>query len=422
MLELRSLTEKERINISIQCEPFFLVIKESSVFTKLHKELMVNFKSKYTKEVWLVLTSLIKAVRYGNKGTWFSLNKGNYVTANSIHKQKLSLIRTKHVIEKLHDLGYITFYKGFNVNKEFNMKSCIIMRPEILDKIDPVLASKFGLKRDPMGYIEIKDSEDKTIFLSITDFRGYTTHIRFMERYNNFLSINNVKVFDEDTGEMTKCATVYKRVFSDSFDGAGRFYATGKFQVLKSRTRRHMLINNSSVTEVDVSNFHPRIIYTLENIELPEDWDAYDIKPLSWVSDNKKRTRTFMKSAYLSVLFSKDKEEAVKSVLSWANKDKNIKVNTKKLSLCVVDEILNKNKDIAQYFFEDRLWAKLQNIDSRFAKFVIEKHLNSSVVCLGWHDSFVVPKNKQGFLIDTMKEAWHMIFGTHKNFKYDIEF
>ena len=422
MFELRSLTERERINVAVQCEPFFLVTKEVKVFSELYKKLMVHFNSKYKKEVLLVLTALIKAVKYGNKGTYFSLMKGNYTTANRIHKQKLSVLRAKHVIEVLDKEGFITYYKGFNVNKDFNMKTCLIMSDELHKMIDPKLARKYGLKRDPTSYIEIKDKNDKTIFLSITDFRGYSVHVKFMEKYNNFLARNSVEVIDECTGEMNKCATIYKRVFSENLEGAGRFYATGKFQVLKSRTRKYMLINKQTVTEVDVSNFHPRILYTLEGVKLPDEWDAYDINSLQWIANDKAYVRNFLKGAYLSVLFSDNEDQAVSSVLQKANKDKNIQINSKVLAQKVVSEILNKNESIRQHFFKDRLWAKLQNIDSRFAKFVIDKHLEKDIVCLGWHDSWVVPEDKHQFLIDTMKEAWYCIFGTHKNFKCSTEF
>ena len=422
MIELKDLTEKERINISIQCEPFFLVSNKTKVFTSVYNELMKHFSKKYSKEVWLVVTALVKATKYGNKGTRFSLSKQNYVVANRVHKQKLSLDRVRHVIETLDKEGFVTYYKGFRFSSEINMTTCLMMRSKFSDLLDANLAKKFGMKRDPLGYIEVKDKDDKRVLLSIKDFRGYSTLTKFMDKYNTLLSKNIIMMPDEDTGEMLKCSTVYKRVFSGDLDSAGRFYEMGNFQVMKSKYRKFMTINGEGVSEVDYSNLHPRMLYTLEGVVLEDTWDAYDITELQWVCDNKKDLRTFLKSAYLAILFSKDIEEATSSVLQKANKDKSVYINTGVLARKVVDAVLNKNKVIQHYFFEERLWAKLQNMDSRLATHVIDWFTKKDIVCLGWHDSFCVPDYCRVELIEAMKKAWYGLFGSYNNFKCEVEF
>jgi hypothetical protein len=422
MIELRDLTERERVNISIQCEPFFLVSKQTKQFTSIYKHLMKNFQKKYSKEVWLLITSFVKAVKYGNNGTRFSLSQGSFVTANRIHKQKLSLNRVKYVISKLDDDGYLIFYKGYYFNEEFNMTTCLLMTDKFKDLIDVDVARRFGLKRDPIHYIEVKDKDDKRILLSIKDFRGYTSLTKFMDKYNTLLSRNVIMMPDEETGEMLKCSVVYKRVFSGDLESAGRFYEMGKFQVKKSEFRKCMTINNEAVTEVDLSNLHPRLLYTLEGVVLDAKWDAYKIDCLDWVVNGKSNLRSFLKAAYLSVLFSESKDEAAKSILHKANKDKNINIHNLPEAIDVVNAVLGKNTPIQHYFFKDRLWAKLQGMDGRLAAYVIGKHTDEGIVCLGWHDSFVVPRDKQVFLINTMREAWYSLLGTYDNFKYDIEF
>lgn len=422
MLELRYLTEKERINISIQCEPFFLVSKETKQFKCIHQTLLPLVGRKYTKELWLVITAIVKAVKYGNSGTRFSLNKRHYVSANKIHKQKLSLDRTKKVLDVLDKEGYITYYKGFKVNDSFRMTTCLMITERLLQIINVENAKKFGLKRDPLSYIEIKDKDNKKILLSVRDFRGYSTVTKWMEKYNNLLARHVVHIPDVDTGEMVKCSTVYKRIFSGDLESAGRLYAMGSFQVKKSELRKFMTINNKPTTEVDYCNIHPRMLYTLEGIGLKDEWDAYCIPSLKWVCEDKKALRTFFKGAYLSILFSEDKEEAIKSVLQKANKSNTINIKNKQDAEKVVDEVLYKNKPISHYFFKDRLWAKLQNMDSRLATFIIDRHTKLEKVCLGWHDSFVVLKEGRDFLIESMREAWYSMFGTYMNFKYDIEF
>lgn len=422
MIKLKELTTQERIKISVQCEHFFLVKRENKVFNSVYKEMMEGLPSKYSKEVWLVLTSLIKAVKYGNKGTRFSLNKKNFIVANRIHKQKLSLDRVTKVIDHLDKEGFIVFYKGYRVNDDNSMMSCLMLTGKSSKLIDPVLAHKFGLKREIMEYIEIKDKDDKRILLSIKDFRGYSSLIKSMDKYNTLLSKNIIKVPDLSTGEMIKCSILYKRVFSGDLEGAGRLYEMGNFQTQASHLRKYITINNESTTEVDYSNLHPRLLFTLEGIVLPEDWDAYKIEGLDWVCKDKKGLRLFLKTAYLAVLFSKDKDEACKSVLQKSNKDKYILIKNKKEASFVVESILDKNKGIKDYFFTERLWAKLQNMDSRLSSTIIEHFTEKGIVVLGWHDSYLVSKKHQEELISVMKTAWRDLLGTDINFKYDIEF
>lgn len=422
MKELKTLTIRERVNISVQCEPIFLVMQKRKQFQPVFDVIKGELTKKYDKEVWLMVTILCKSIRYNNKGSRVPMNNNLYATANKVHGQSLSIKRLKHVIESLEYRGLLEFYKGYYNSAEDSMSSCILFSDKLLCNLNIPQIKRLAAKRDPLSFVEVKTKGEngEVVYLSLQDFRGYSTYVKKMEKYNELLSKSSIQMYDGQN--YVDCNVIYKREFFDNFQGAGRFYSLGKFQTNKSEYRKHLIVNNTPVTEVDYCNLHPRLLYTLEGIELPDGWDAYEIEGLSWVSDKPKDVRNFLKKSYLSVLFSKDKQTAIMSVLNSANKRKHIHISNKVSATKVVDSIIDKNGAISKYFFEENLWSKLQNMDSRLADSVIFDFINQGKVCLGWHDSFVVERDYQQELIQSMKEAWFSLFGTYMNFKIDVEF
>ena len=415
MIELEYMTELEKLKISVQCEPVFLVYKEQKVFTKLFKELSKEVPKKNHKEVWLILTCILKGLRYGSRGTRIPLDKNHYTSANKVHNQRLYQPRVKEVLTILDERGWIEFYMGYKNNNKDRMTTCIFPTDKMLSLVDMDQVKRYAAKRDPLDFIEVKDKVNgNTIMLSLRDFRGYSVLSKQLEAYNVLLSNTVIEMMTEDM-EYLRCSVSYKRIFFQGFDQAGRFYSSGKFQTNKSWLRKYLKINGSLTTEVDFCNLHPRLLYTLEGISLSHEWDAYVIPDVDC-------SRSFIKRAYLSVLFAKSEEQAIKSVLSKANKEKLKVMQTKAACRSLVTKILEKNSPIRQYFFTENLWARLQHLDSRLASYVIYKLTSLKKVCLGWHDSFVVVQNDRQLLIDIMREAWFNIFASYNNFKVDIEY
>lgn len=416
MIELQYLTEEEKVKISVRSEPVFLVAKKHKVFHPLFNTVSKNIPNNCHTEVWMVLTCILKALKYNMSGARISLNKNHYTYANKVHNQRLYKPRVDKVLEILDNEGYITFYKGYRISDENKMTTTIFPTQKFMQCVDVEKVKRYAAKRDPLAYVEVKDKVDGgTVMLSLKDFRGYSILSKQQEKYNKLLSEADVTI--EIGGVETKCGLVYKRVFFRDLEGAGRFYACGKFQVLKSETRCSIKISGQQTTEKDYANLHPRMLYTMENIELSCDWDAYSIEGVS-------ASRDFIKKAYLALLFSSKYESAVKSILKTATTEHKLDsgIRNKKDAEHFISKVKEKNEVIWKYFFQEDLWSKLQHMDSRLASHVIYKFTEDGEVCLGWHDSFVVRKQYGGKLERYMEEAWYNVFGTYKNFKITTEF
>ena len=415
MIELESLTEIEKLKISVQCEPMFLAYKQHKVFNEVFETISKDLNKKYHKELWLILTCILKGLKYGSNGARISLNKNHYSAANKVHNQKLYQPRVKEVLQYLDREGWILFYMGYRNSSKDKMTSCVFPTEKMCSILDMDKVRKFAAKRDPLDFVEVRDKvKGKTVMLSLRDFRGYSVLSKQLENYNELLSKTLIEMITEE-GEYVPCSVSYKRIFFKDLSQAGRFYTTGRFQTNKSELREFLKIGGSFTTEVDYCNLHPRLLYTMEGVKLEDSWDAYDIEGVEC-------ERSFIKKAYLSVLFSETKSQAVMSVLNSANKLGLIPMQTKNACKALVDKIIEKNLQISKYFFSENLWAKLQHLDSRLASYVIYKFTDLRKVCLGWHDSFVVVKDDQNLLIETMREAWFNIFASYDNFKVDIEY
>ena len=229
MIIIQELTLQERLNISLQCEHYFLQVKTSKKIIDVFNLLITFTDKKNYSELWCILTACLRANRYNSKGSQLSLDPEKYTTANKIHKQRLSITRMKRLINDLEISGMITMYKGFN-NKKESMMSCFLMS-DTLEGMMPNIPDKEVLLRSPDDYVELKDYRTGK---KVTDFRGYNgvSLIKSdMTEYNNLLDNHTITI---DNKEANVC---YKRIFADNLNGGGRYYTLNGFMNTKSELR-----------------------------------------------------------------------------------------------------------------------------------------------------------------------------------------
>ena len=416
MIELKSLPYKEQLLIKNSCERFFLTLQKKTAFRGVYDQLNSLFTSNlYSKEVWMIITAASKALRYGCVGSDISLYKQHYLTANKITKLKLNLDRTKHVLSVLEDHGYLVLYKGYFNNKTYgtpSLQSCFLMEAKFIALFDGTKVEKLGLERDPFDLVEIRDSKTKTLMTSLSGIRGVKDQRSFINSYNELL--HNKKI----TMDGNECNVQYKRVFCDNLKSGGRVYSFGLFQTSKKEFRKTIEINNNPVTEVDLVSLHPRILYTLEGIDITG-FDPYTPADLVGIV-----SRDYLKFSMMCLINCKSVRSAKNTVWNkLSNKEEySLFLTDKSVNSKYIDILVEHNKKISHYFNEDMLWSKLQWYDSTICEYVIKYFIGVDKAILPWHDSFVVCTEDQAFLISCMKNSWLRTFGTDLNFKYRIEF
>lgn len=424
MIELESLSREERTLITIQCESFFLSYTEVKAFNPIHKKLLPYCKRVNSKELWLFITACAKALKYGNSGSQLSLRSQDYTDASKKAK-KVSYRKTLKVINIMEEQGFITMYKGFfDANTDTSIKSCFIIKEALLELFEGVNVEKFGTKRDPMDMVEIRDSATKEQITELSKLRGVKNARDLVMRFNNNLQKHDIRI------KGRKAVTVFKRIYANDLKGAGRWYSFNGFQTASKLLRPFITINGQKCTEIDFAQIHPRILYTLEGISKPMQFEPYSVIK-GVVSGESKYTRRFLKMALMCLLYAKSEKSAMSALRKKLEDDqkkepelqvyKTVKVGMGGYKRIFI-ELRKTNSEIEHWFYKKDLWTLLQHYDSSILAEILERGIGDNIPMLPWHDSVVVSVDDRDYLIDTMRYAWEKIMGTKINCFYTIEF
>lgn len=262
MKELKDLSYRDRIQTYMNCESFYLSLNKDAKFKKNYRYLFETLNEivpNSSHEIWCFINACTKALKYGCRGSLFSLDRNRFFSINRANKLHLSYKKMMHLFEVLEQEMLISVYRGFKY-KDWHMTSCFTMSDTLVGMVDEEEAGIYGLERLPEEYVQIKDYETGLYKTSYRGMVGIREIVDKVQTYNEFLRKQTI------TLEGTQYKVFYKRVFADNLNGAGRFYSG--FQNFHKETRTSIRINDEPCTEIDLSTLHPRIIATSKGITI----------------------------------------------------------------------------------------------------------------------------------------------------------
>lgn len=258
------------------------------------------------------------------------------------------------------------------------------------------------------GGIVLKDSTKKVI----SDYHDTeeTNRMRTMlASYNKLIEQADISLdLDEqfELGFYERNRTY--RVFTNDFNTHGRFYG-GWWCNLKRRQRQGVKINGQPSVELDYKSNHLCFLYALEGVPMPEfeDRDPYNLSP--------NVPRGIIKRVFilcLNTLSPNGSWLAIrKQIDNLAHEDRELLIKhipDKKRFDEIVALIKQAHPVVNSYFY--RCYGlTLMNLDSKVAEFVLMKMTEQGIVCLGIHDSFIVPEDKEKELRVAMHDAYNAI-------------
>lgn len=423
--------------------PCYLFYNKSRWFERVVTALVDICGKEYDKEVRCIVTNSARAIKQGATGLVSIRNKNRYLG----NKQGISYTRMVALQDMLHELGYIELYIGGVREYDFSGKP-IDVEKSLMEFNETFLSIWRGVdvtKADVLeGFncVEIKDRKNKTK-KATRGVTGVTNIRKFMTDFNTLVSETYVSI-----GGHVIPSILYKRVFLDNLEKAGRIYNEGVFQQLSAKERSKILIDGESVVELDYGSLHASIAYELSGIQMEEDFKPYMIDvgsliEVDWgiVESHRKLTnnpsydpvRNLFKFALLCSFNCKRLDQASAAVsnelLTERSRDRNnpnFKIDKLKFEGIVGNiqmknvcrAILDHNYMIQDYIFADK-GIHFQAIDSRMAEKVIEDFMAMNEVALPWHDSFVVKISLEDKLRESMHKAYKAVLGTNMNCKVD---
>ena len=374
------------------------------MFSGIHSKITTLVGSKYSTEVWWVVSSFSRAIRYKKRTIPCPMKGVKYSEANKKYNQKLSYNKMKGLIKILEKEGYLEEYRGYYFSDNNKEVTKIRMTRKLENMYDMDVAALKGLKRCYGDSVVVRD--DNKNALSTRNLRGITKLRNTVDKYNTFLSKQNI------TALGVKADVSYRRVFSEDLSSGGRFYTVGGFQSIPSKFRPSIHINKESCTEVDICYEHPAIIACLSGKILPNDYDPYSANPSSVLGSDKEK-RLFYKKSLLIMLYSGNKSGSYQAIESEYKNDAKLPEEDRKYATLskvvgknIVCELEQCNPWMVEHFYKKDSWKTLQFLDSCILEKVVIKLTESNIPCLLYHDSVVVAKNQTDLLENLFKESW----------------
>jgi hypothetical protein len=188
-----------------------------------------------------------------------------------------------------------------------------------------------------------------------------------------------------------------RRIFNGAWDQGGRFYG-GFWQGINGSKRSTILINGQPVVELDYGALHPTIVYARAGKQ-PRG-DAYVISGIP---------RGIIKEASMRALNNKARGHAINGLKQFLDKYVE-KFGSSYCAADILEAFEAKHHAIKDHFYKG-LGLSLLRTDSDICEMVLKAMTVSKIPCLSVFDSFIVPKQHEDCLRETMVVAFLKITG-----------
>lgn len=336
------------------------------------------------------------------QGRWtsYSRSKSHY---NMPERYRTPLYKYRQVVgavDVLEALGLVLHEK--TPPGQRGWQSAIIATPELIDLTRAITLSKISAAplREPI----LLRASDK----SLIDY----DESRSIDQMRRQLSAQNEAIMSSDFGQLLPFPGRLRRIFNQSFERGGRFYAEGgSWQSLSKAERQQISINGESVVEIDYTAFHPVLAYA--ECGLPPPVEPYSVpgfsRDLVKVAFNILLNSSCRSGARHEIANKPMMAEALLDIRRFDNEsifDFRQRLSTadplyaQRASLAasqLIEALLEKHAPINGLFFTGA-GVRLQRRDSDIAEAVMKSMRQQGIVVLPVHDSFLVAASKAHLL------------------------
>jgi hypothetical protein len=200
--------------------------------------------------------------------------------------------------------------------------------------------------------------------------------------------------------EISSTDSFVKRIFyREDWALGGRFHG-GWWQMVGSKWRKHIYINDKPTDEQDFSGLHVTLLYGLEGLQPPSDPYVLNIKSNFTQEENRKIT----KGLILTAINAKSSKAAFKAFREGQKKGSAQKRLKDTQLTKILDAFCTNNQPIAHYLCND-MGVKLMAMDGRITAKVINHFTDKGIPVLTVHDSYILDIEYQKELHEVMSGA-----------------
>lgn len=356
-----------------------------------HSPIRYDSKLQTYKDTLKVI--LCNALAYQSMEIIVSLNRSEYSLDKRYNPASLSYRIMFRLLEFLNTKGYIALYIGDKGNTGTQRRSQFEVLPRLIYRM-----SGYGFIISMLTVhmraetVELKRAKK----LSGYDDKDITYKRRgVLQAYNELLNRNQeqITILDRPTTE-----PVHMRcIFTENLGRGGRVYG-GLWQNTKKHDRKGITLYGQETVEIDIRNCSLSMALHLSGYEI--EGDLYDIQGYP---------RELVKQA-IQTMFNisarSDKDGINRTADSLAQSTGEDKAYLKQM----VRVIHEHYSHLSDWFFTGQ-GLMLQFYDSEVCFRVIEEFIRRRRIVLTIHDSFIVAKEDQGLLEETLRDSYQYVIG-----------
>lgn len=326
---------------------------------------------------------MLLSLTTANASVSYSRNKNHYNTTARYRSRLFTYAKVTQAADYLTGQGLIVHDKV--KPGHLGWQSSLTAKPETMARVTAILGA--GPKLEvamPAEIIILRDKDGRRADYS------ESKQIRTMR--TRLAAMNEAIRSTLFTGILPDAMV---RIFNNSFNRGGRFYALGgSWQSMSKEARKQIQINGEPVVEIDYATLHPALIYAQAGVPMPD--DCYNIH--SWPRD-------LVKRAFL-ILINAGTENGARTSIAQQQEISQLRVRPgSREAFQVARELIADIKayhwKVADAFHSDR-GIELQRLDGDLAEAIMHIMLAANVVVLPVHDSFLVQKSQASRLEETM--------------------
>ena len=378
----------------------------------------------------------LRALNKGSTLIHIPLNKNAYSdVVNGVKENKISYTYTRSLLDMMLLEDYITLSIGEVV--EWGVSSTGDMEPEeislsyftinskLMDVVAPLLKHE-SVKWTHDNVLTLRGKDKKPL-----EFQRSNKAKKMISQINRINSVIKKVTF---TFKGEKIDDVqYRRIFNRSFESGGRYYTNkGVIQTMKQTERLQLQIDGNPVVELDYSAHHPRMLYTMCDIIMPDGFDPYCV---DWGEGyDKKEVRTYVKRALLIMINAESLKQASQAIGDMKRRDKKIEDiggmalyksipesegGVKKAKI-LIQKLSDHNFPIAS-FFNTGCGLELQYADSTMSAYILDHFVDIDEACVAIHDSYIVKESLKDELERVMKKAYEEVLESSENCVVEVK-
>lgn len=336
---------------------------------------------------------LCNTFAYQTRDIIVSLNRNEYGIDKRYNPVSISYRIMFNLLEFLDTKGYISLYRGDQGNNGTQRRSQFEVLPRLIYRINSygftvsMLTMHMGAET-----VELKRSKK----LSGYNDRDITYKRReTLKAYNELLNSNrkHIAILNQPIAEL-----IHMRcIFTENLGRGGRIYG-GLWQNTKKYDRKGITLYGQETVEIDIRNCSLSMATHLSGYEI--EGDLYNIQ--GYPRELIKQTVQIM----LNLATHSDKEGINRTADSLVRATGKDKVYLKQM----VGVIHEHYAHLSDWFFTGQ-GLLLQFYDSEVCFRVIEEFITRGRMVLTIHDSFIVAKNDQVLLEETLRDSYKYVIG-----------